>query len=348
MAQKQDESLKDKLLQMELEDQKVIFIIDKGEKFIGRPETLAKKLGIDVKLAEKALVELKSHKEKQISSELERLKQLVKENPDTSLEDVVLLNEIDDYVVSAYLDSLKTKELTESQKGVIKGKHNAGFSIKEIAEHIKESQITVREYVEQNYITFDGADGKRILEIIYKNFGEQPVMKLKEMILNKNVKLQEKICWDLKETNPKEYEEVKQYFEKFKESQNFFEIDDTLSNEAKKCIRASTLEDIDELSTKLNRVRIVIRSYLLQFSPDKLLIQDYAQEKMEQIQDIYETFGSDKQISRITYRMIISDSFEILIQQAKTSEESHQFLTNFYLLHSFTLKEVYRSKYFHK
>ena len=309
-----------KLFHIGLEKNQVEYIIKKGEQFLNDPEILAEKLEIELKIAKHTLTELKTYKDELLLLEVKKFEELVKKNPTISLKKLALLNDIDNDVFSAYTESLNTKKLTESQKLIIKKKYNAGYSIAEIAEELKTSPMKIREYVERNYITFIGTEGEKALAIICKDFGEQPIMKLREMIVNKNVKLQE-ICWDLKETNPKEYGEVKRYFENFQESQNFFEIDDTLSNEAKKCIRASTLEDIDELSTKLNRPRIVIRDYLLQFSPDDELMQDCAQEKMKQIQDIYEICRLDKQISHITYRMIISDSLENLIHKVKASEK---------------------------
>ena len=320
-SRSEGKSLEDKLLKLGLEADAVKYIVKRGEQFLNDPDILAEKLGIDSTKAKKALTEIKAYKEKQLSSEVKKFETLVKNNPTISLKKLALLNDIDDDVVAAYTESLNTKKLTESQRLIIKEKYNA-HSIAEIAEELKTSLMKIREYVERNYITFNGTEGEKALAIIRKNFEEQPIMILREMIVNKNVKLQETICWDLKETNPKEFGEVKRYFENFQESQNFFEIDDTLSNEAKKCIRASTLEDIDELSIKLNRFRIVIRDYLLQYSPDEELMQDYAQEKMKQIQDIYEKFrAGNKQISRITYRIIISDSFQNLIHNVKTSEE---------------------------
>ena len=76
--------------------------------------------------------------------------------------------------------------------------------------------------------------------------------------------------------NEREYQDVKQYFLKFEESQNFFEIDETLSNEAKACIRASSLDDIGDLSLKLNKTERVIRDYLLRYTPDRELMFDCA------------------------------------------------------------------------
>ena len=147
------------------------------------------------------------------------------------------------------------------------------------------------------------------------------MMKLREMIITTNVKLQEKICCELPKRNERDYRDVKRYFLKFEESQNFFEIDEILSIEAKTRIRASSLDDIGELSIKLNRIEGVIRNYLLQYDPDINLLIYFTQEQLKQIQKIEANFGGDTQIPHTTYRMIISDSFDSLIKNAESMEE---------------------------
>ena len=322
MAQEKDNLLRKKLLQMHLQEQHATFIIENGHKFIDSHEILAKRLEIDVKLAEKSLVELKAHKEKQFSLELERFKQLVKENPDAKdLKELALLNDVDDCVVSEHLVSLKSKKLTEFQRiKAIKENFNAGFSIAEIAEELDTSLEYIKERVEENCITFNGTEGQRTLEIIYRNFERQPISKLREMIINKNVKLQEKLCCDLAENNPKEYGDVERYFSKFEESQNFFDKNvSILSIEDKTCIRTSCLEDIEQLSIKLNKVKRVIRNFFLQYSPDEILMQHHAKIQFQQIQILHSTYGLDSLISHIIYRMIILNSSKEMMENAQES-----------------------------
>ena len=136
------------------------------------------------------------------------------------------------------------------------------------------------------------------------------------MIAKQDMELQEKICFELLESSESEHRAVKDYFMKFEESKNFFKIK-TLSIEDKTCIRASSIENTTELSIKLNVMERLIKDYFLQFSPDEQLMLDCRQQQLKQIEIMMEIFGGEKQISHTTYRMIISDYFVNLIQNAK-------------------------------
>ena len=318
-----EESLEDALFHLDLSVKAVAFIVEQGFDFIDYPEILAKRLSIKVDLAKDALDELKAYKSSQVpKEEIKKFELLVKENPRESPQRIALLHGVQKDVVSAYFWYSEANPLTELEKEAIKEKYNDEFSMIEIATKLQLSEKKIREYVESSCINFNCIEGTRILEIIYKNFEEYPIMKLRKMILTKNVKLQEKICCELPKRNEREYQDVKQYFLKFEESQNFFEIDETLSSEAKACIRASSLDDIGDLSIKLNKIERVIRDYLLRYSPDRELMFDCAQEQFKQIQNIKTEFGTDIEISHTIYRMIISDSFSNLIRNANNLDGS--------------------------
>ena len=117
--------------------------------------------------------------------------------------------------------------------------------------------------------------------------------------------------------------------------------------EDKTCIRASSLDDVGQLSIKLNRMERVIRSYLLQYYPDKELMLDCRQKQLKQIQNMRENFGGDMKISHTTYRMIISDSIHKLINIANKSGQSPKRILNellplafYYIKCSLPLKEL--------
>ena len=318
-----NESLENELFHLDLNVKDVALIVEQGFDFIDYPEILAKRLSIKVDLAKDALDELKAYKSRQVpKEEIKKFEMLVKENPIESPRQIGLLHGVHRDVVLAYLGYSEANPLTELEKVTIKEKYNAGFSITQIAVQLKLSEKKIREYVESSCINFNGIEGMRILDIIHKNFEEYPIMKLKEMILTKNVQLQEKIGCELPKRSEREYQDVKQYFLKFEESQNFFEIDETLSSEAKACIRASSLDDIGDLSLKLNKIERVIRDYLLRYSPDRELMFDCAQKQLSQIQNIKKLFGTEIQISHTIYRMIISDSFSNLIQNVNNLDGS--------------------------
>ena len=61
----------------------------------------------------------------------------------------------------------------------------------------------------------------------------------------------------------------------------------------------------------------MIREYLLQFHQDNKLKCHYAQEQLKQIGLLRRNLGIDSHISHTAYRMIISDTFDTLIEKAK-------------------------------
>ena len=311
------ESLKDKLFHLDLTEKSVEFVMERGQDFLDYPNELAERLSIKFSVAKEALDELKAYKISQVSKEeIEKFKMLLKENPQKSLKQIALSHEINGDVVSAYLAYSETIPLTESEKLDIKEHLDAGSPITKIAEDLKISQKKINEYVENKFILFNGKDGEEVLAIITKHFGKDPIVKLREMIAKKDMYLQEKICFKLLEKDEREHGAVKDYFMKFEESQNFFRIE-TLSNEAKTCIRASSLDNTKELNVKLNIMERVIKDYFLQYSPDQQLMVYCTKKQFIRIQDLKSKFLTGMQISHTTYRMIISDSSETLIQNAK-------------------------------
>ena len=332
-----------------LDKKKVKFIMEKGESFLDHPYELAKRLSIEVSVAEEALYKLKEYKISRISrEEIGSFETLLEYNPENSLTQITLSHVIPNrYVVSAYLEHSETIPLTESEKVAIKEHLDAGSPIEKIEDDLRISRKKINDYVEKKFILFKGKEGEVVLAIISRHFGKDPIVKLREMIAKKDMGLQEKICFELLERNESEYLTVKDYFMKFEESQNFFEIDKTLSMEAKSCIRESSLENSKELSLKLNMMERVIREYFLHYTPDEQLMHACAQNQFARIQDIKAKFLTDMQISHTTYRMIISDSTDTLIQNAKNLSESPKRVFNellplafYYLKCSLPLEEI--------
>ena len=313
-----EESLTEILIHLDLDEKSVEFVMEQGEDFLDYPDELAERLSIKFSVAREALDELKAHKISQISKEdIEKFEMLLDENPQKSLKQIALSHGINGDVVSAFLAYSETIPLTEPEKVAIKEHLDAGSPVAKIAEDLKTSQKKINKYVENKFILFTGSDGEAVLAIICEHFGNDPIVKLREMITKKHMDLQEKICFELLEKNESEYIAVKDYFMKFEESQNFFKIDETLSIEVKASIRASSLDNIKELSVKLSIMERVIRGYFLQYSPDKQLMLDCAQEQFKRIQNMKPNFLTDIQVSHTTYRMIISDSSQTLLQNAK-------------------------------
>ena len=315
-------TLEDELLNLGLNKKTVSIIFEHGQNFINHPEVLAKRFSIDVNDAKEALKVFKAFKIKQISrKQINEFEFIVKKNPSESLEEISLVHGIDEDVISAYLAHSETIPLTESEKVALREQLDAGSSLTKIAEDLKLSRKKINEYVEDKFILFNGEDGKAVLAIIIKHFGKYPIVKLREMIANKDMDLQEKICFELLKKNESEYVAVKIYFMKFEESRNYFRIK-KLNIEGMTCIRASSLDNTKELSVKLNVMERLIRDYFLQYTPDKQLVLECTQNQFIQIQKMKANFLTEIQISHTTYRMIISDSSETLIQNAKKLRRS--------------------------
>ena len=344
-----EETLEDELFHLDLNTKTVSIIIEYGKKYLNHPEALAERFSIDVNVAKEALEVFNAFKIKQISSkQIKEFQLLIEKNPLKSLEEVALVNGIDDNVVSAYLEYSETIPLTESEKVTIKEHLDAGSPMKNIAEDLKISQKKIKEHVENKFILFNGKDGEEVLAIISEHFGRYPIVKLREMIRKKDMDLQEKICFELLKKNESEHRAVKNYFMKFEESKNFFKIK-TLSIEAKTCIRASSIENTKKLSVKLNVMERVIRDYFLQYAPDKQLMLYCAQNQFIRIQFLKAKFLSDMQISHTQYRMIISDSSDTIVQNAKNLSGSPKKVFNellplafYYLKCSLPLEEITR------
>ena len=343
-----EETLEDCLFLRGYKRKTVAIIIEHGKKYLNHPEALAKRFSIDVNNTKEALNIFKAYKIKQISrKQIQEFELLVKKNPLESLKEVSLVHGIDEDVISAYLSYSETIPQTETEKVAIREHLDVGSSLTKIAEDLKISRKKINEYVENKFILFNGKDGEAVLATISKHFGRYPIVKLREMIAKQDMDLQEKICFQLLEKNVPEYLAVKDYFMKFEESRNFFKINKKLSIEAKTCIRASSIYNTKELSVKLNIMEKLIREYFLQYYLDKQLMFYCAQEQFIQIQHLKENFLTEIQISHTTYRMIISDSSETLIQNANILRGSPKKvfdkllpLTFYYLKCSLPLEEI--------
>ena len=127
------ESLADRLFDLDLSEKNVAFIVEHGQDFVDYPEALAKRLSMKVSVAKDALDVLQAFKIKQISKEeIKKFELMVKENPLESPQQTALSYGIHRDIVSAYLAYSETNSLTELEKITIKEKYNDGFSITEI------------------------------------------------------------------------------------------------------------------------------------------------------------------------------------------------------------------------
>ena len=293
------------------------FILQQGERYLEKPLILAKKLKVSQNFANILISALKDYKRKPaftLSSEyINKIEICLNENPDIdSQEDIALLCDIEEALVSAYFES---KPLNEVQKNAIREKYNVGYNVADIVNILKLSNQKVQDYVESTFLTFTSEEGKKILGIIQNSFGEIKLTKLREMVISKNLKLQDQLCYFLRERDDAQYRTVEDYFNKFAESKSFFKVDMKLTIEDILHIKQCSFDNIEQLSIKLQKVETVIRDYLRQYSPNEVVRNHHTLKQVDQIHEIVNNFGKDE-LSFQTYRMIISESFEDMIRNA--------------------------------
>ena len=313
---KEDE-LDRKLLDLNIESKHFEFIRTKGKNFIGDPELLSLKLGISIEQASGALEALGLSGRKCLSNqEISSIETFL--NYQTRIQSakrIAAFCDIDEELVAEYLEF---RPLSDGQKDTISELFNNGSSINDIAYQLNlSSNRKIHEFVDNKFITFCGAEGQIVLEIIQKqkNIGIQTSSRLREMIKSRNLKLQDTLCCILLTNNKQEYNLVREYFEKFDESRNFFEFDTNLSIKDILVIRASGV-NIEQLSINLNKVESVIREHLRQYCPHQEEIDYYAYCQKVKIEELVVNFGKDMKTFH-TYRTIVTKSFDDLIERTR-------------------------------
>ncbi|KAI6659793.1 Interferon-induced very large GTPase 1 [Oopsacas minuta] len=309
--------LKRTLSSLNLGDEKTEFILEHGEKFIDKPELLSVRLEITLDTAEEITEALKISRQvntsgltKEMANEIDRCSKM---NVVKSPLDIALLLDLDEGIVTAYLNS---KSLNDRQKRAINEKYRKGYSIRDIVDQLKLPHRKVLEYVEGTYLEFTGREGRKVLELILKNSQEVTVERIREKIICKDLKLQDQLMCVLKQKNESEYTQIITYLHKFSESRNFSNVDTHLSLDDIFFINQSVLS-INLLSIQLNKVETVIRNFVQRYAPLEIEENGYKNLQLVKVAEIAHNFGTDTKTFH-TYRMIVTDSIESMIQSAKS------------------------------
>ena len=316
-----DSVLQDELEKLGLSGNEVKYVISQGKKFFKKSDILANKMKVSIETAKSALNLLKSslsEPEKSLTSEeILKIEECMKENPEYGAEDIALMCDIEEALVTKHLLSLP---LTPIQKEKVAGMFLSNYPIGNIANMLKLSVEKVDEYIVETFITFAGIEGNCILLIIQNNFGNISVSKLRDLIVKKDIKLQDQLGCILCDKNNEEFKKLHEYFNKFEESRTFLQFGMTLTEEDILTIRQSDCTNLEQLSAKLHKVQTVIRNYLEQYNPCLTDRRHKMGKQMTEMQQIVNTFGNI-QLTFHTYKMIISDSLEELIQQSDWSSK---------------------------
>ena len=319
-----DNVLQDKLGELGLCGKDIEYILSQGKKFFEKPQLLARKLNMSIEISNFALDLLKSSlsepEESLTSEEILKIAKYVNENPEDGAEDIALMCDIEEALLTKYLLSLP---LTTIQKSKVTEMFQSNLSTSDIAIMLKSSKEKIDEYIMQTFITFEGIEGNCILLIIQNNFGDFPPSKLRELILKKDLKLQDQLGCILRDKSQEEFKKLLEYFNKFEESRAFLLFDMNLTEDDILTIRQSDCTNLEQLSMRLHKVETVVKNYLEQYNPCSIEREHKMGMQMTEMKQIVKIFGNAK-LTFHTYRMIISDSLEELIQQSDWSSKQPQ------------------------
>ena len=304
--------IQDELEKLGLSNSDIEYILSQGKRFFEKPQILAKKLKMSIEIAKSALNLLKSSLPESENSltivEIQKIEECLKENPEYDADDIALMSDIEEALVTKYFLSLP---LTPAQKASVAKKFLSSCSTDEISDMLKLSIEKVDEYIEKTFITFTGIEGNRILQIIQSNFGDCSPLKLRELITKRDLKLQDQLGCILHDRKVEEYTKLQEYFNKFEESRTFLQIDMTLTLEDIMTIKQSDCIDLEQLSVKLHKVQTVIKDYLEQYHPNSIVRKHNKITQISEMEQIANVFGNTPLTFHI-YRMIISDSLEVI------------------------------------
>ena len=314
-----DNVIEEKLDELGITREDYEYLIGPGVKILEKPTLLAANLKVSLEKAKEIIKTIKSFKKtqhKDISDENERkIEMCLKESPELSdYEDIALVCRVDQTIVSKYLES---RPLTSAQKDCIKEKFNSGVSVLDISKLIGLSSEKVGEYVDSTFLTFSCDEGKKCLVILEK-YIRAPVPKLREWIVSDNLKFRDEI-YKMKKLNKMDFETLKKYFLKFEESKTYLDGDMSLTMDEISLINQNPSDTLEHLSIRIHKVETVIREYLQQYHPNDVVTKSCTTNQENRIRELVTTFG-EEQLTFRYYRIIISNSFESMIEDARNKE----------------------------
>ena len=294
------------------------YMIGPGKKYLNRPSSIASKYKMTKEQAEiltKTIKDKMATEQANISEEdVRKIEACLKEDPSMEQEEIAFLSEVEPAIISVYLES---RPLAETHKVYIKDRFIAGISVQEIAKLLGFTFAKVQKYVECTFLIFSGEEGCKCLQIIEKYYTKTPVLKLRECIISNNLKFRD----DIYKITEHDCEDLKNYFNKFDESKNFFDFNMELTMEDISVINQNTSESLYDISIKIQKVETIIREYIEQYHPNDVFNKYCITDQRHRIQQIVTDFGGISLIFS-SYRMIISNSFDNMIIEVKNRENA--------------------------
>ena len=320
------DTVKGKLLCLELSEQDIELIIEQGNKFVRKPQFLAKKRNISLNTAKSALEIITSRTVKpaiEISkAQIKSIDSFLKEYPESeNIEDIVLMCEIEEEIVAAYLEK---KPLNDNQKKIIREKYNTGCSEDYIANIVNIPKLKVSQYVLDTFLSFSDKEGQACLKTIL-DMKIQGVSRsnLRHKIISNDLVLKDRLCCDLRKSNEKDYIRLNKYLDSFNESKHFCELNMELTIEDILLIKQSSSDNLEQISIKLSKVETAVRNYLEQYYPNETEKKYHQDLQTNQINQLVTNFGNEK-LTFQSYKMIISESFETMIENSEKHGQKPQ------------------------
>ena len=293
------------------------YLIGPGRKMLNRTSSIAIKYKVSKKRAEEMIKTIQDSMPTELivisEEDVNKIESCLAKNPEIiDPEELSFHSEVEEAVVSEYLAS---RPLTEVQKESIRDKFIKGVSIEDIAKLLESTHTKVQEYVESTFLVFSGKEGNESLQIIEK-YTKTPVQELRESIISNDLKFRD----DIYKITEQDCEVLKNYFNIFEESKHFFDFKMELTIEDISLINQNTSENIQDISIKIQKVRTVIREYLEQYHSNDEFNKFCIADQRHKIQQLTNFGGYSLTFS--SYRMMISNSFDSIIEEVKNKENA--------------------------
>ena len=312
-----ESKLQSALLNLGLSHENVKYILTKRERLSENSTSLlTAKLNISEELAIKALDVLESFKEEQqlTSEEIDNIKKCLKDNPSLIRPvDIAMFCEVDEHLATKYI---AMQPLNEVQKNFIEEKYNLGNSVNEISEIVKIPPAKVKEHINSAIMTFWGEEGKKALETINNVCGHMSEISLRQKIKSKDLKFQDQLYF-MKHMRKLDYQNVEQYFSKYEEGRNCLAMDEELSVYDFIEIKKNRSENIEQLSSRLNKIEAVVSKYFHQYVKHPIEAKYFHEVQVNEITKLSKEFEK-KKISLEDYRTISTYSFDEINSRFKS------------------------------
>ena len=191
---------------------------------------------------------------------------------------------------------------------------------------IREDPDSLSSLGEIDEFNFSSDEGKSALDCIHRICGNIPTSELVSKIISKDLILQDKIGYILKKEDINAYQQLQEYFSKFKESEEFLNIKIELTIEdIEKIQQQYSLDDTTKISEDLNIVESVINEYKLQYSMSEMEKEHHSKKQVESLIKLSKSFKNFKEISIDEYKKISTNTHKTYVDKLREDSDIKSF-----------------------